>query len=88
MAAKQRVMLIRTSYLPNKIGKHIVPPLGILTLASVLRKERPGDVEIRVVDTGIKKLPSRQVAGIIREYDPHVVGFSSLTLETSQLHKI
>jgi len=88
MKRKQRVLLTRTSYLPGRMGGIIVPPLGILTLAAVLRRDRSSEVDLKVLDTGINKLTVSEVARIIREYEPDVLGLSALSLETAELHKI
>lgn len=88
MERKQKVLLIRSSYLSGRMGMYIVPPLGILSLAGVLLKERPSRIDVCVLDTGINKMTAEKVARVMREYDPDVVGISSLSLEVESLHRL
>lgn len=85
---KQKVLLIRASYLDNHMGPQLAPPLGVLTLAAVMRRERSDKVEFRVLDTGIEEMNTAGVGRIIRDYEPDVVGISALSLEAANVHAI
>lgn len=88
MKSKQRVLLIRASYLPGRMGRFLDPPLGVLTLAAMLRRDRPNDVEFRVLDSGLERFTARDVGKAISEYNPDVVGISALSLEAIYLHRL
>lgn len=88
MSKRQKVLLVRASYLETHLALNIVPPLGVLTLAAVLRKERPKSVEFRVVDTGLERFNAKATGEIVREYAPDVVGISALSVEAAYLHEL
>jgi len=85
---KQRVLLIRASYLETHMAHNLSPPVGVLTLAAMIRRERPHQVEFRILDTGIERMNVRGTGRILREYDPDVVGISALSLEAANIHGI
>lgn len=85
---KKKILLIRANYLPGLLGRQIVPPLGILTLAAVLRRERGGQYDIKILDTGISKTHPLQTEKFIRDFSPDIVGISALSLESANLHVI
>jgi len=80
--------LIRASYLPGRMGRYVVPPLGALTLAAMLRRERPEDVEFKILDTGLERYSAPEAGRAIAEYAPDVVGISALSLEAVNLHRL
>lgn len=82
------MLLIRASYIPNRMGRYVVPPLGILTLASYLRTERKNEIEVQILDTGFERLPAEKCADKISEFDPDVVGISALSIESAGLHRL
>lgn len=88
MRDKQRVLLIRSSYIPNRMGKYVVPPLGILTLASYLRTHRKNEIEVQILDNGFERLPPDKCADKIKEFAPDVVGISALSIESAGLHRL
>jgi len=85
---KQRVLLIRASYLETHMAHILSPPLGVLTLAAMIRRERPHQVDFRILDAGIERVNNRGAGRIIEEYDPDVVGISALSLEAANIHTI
>ncbi len=64
----------------------MLPPLGVMYLASYLR-EQMEDVECRIVDQTIEKVPFRDIAEMIRTWRPDMVGLSALSAETKALHR-
>ncbi len=79
-----RILLVRTTP-PGTRAKGYVPPvlappLGILQLSSFLGRHRPSD-EVTIVDAGISLARYEDLAPIVSDLDPHVVGLSGLSLE-------
>lgn len=80
-----RVLLIKARFLtPDNQG--IVPPLGIMGLASYLRSERGH--EVRIVETGFRESAPGDVDRALRGFRPHLVGVSALTLESPSMRRI
>lgn len=59
---------------------HIYPPLGICYLSSVLKKE---NYEVQLIDQAAKKLNFHQIVNWIKNQDPDILGFSTLTASGS-----
>jgi len=78
-----RVLLIKSRSLKSKVTSY-TPPLGVLYLASYLRKHL--GAEVRVADVLHMKNPTQEVADIVRGMDPDIVGLSGLTCEALMLH--
>jgi len=70
---------LRYRYLPRIIteGKGSYPPLGILYLASVLKKH--GYKDVRVFDGQLYRNPEKAFKGIFEEFKPDILGISCLT---------
>jgi anaerobic magnesium-protoporphyrin IX monomethyl ester cyclase len=60
------------------------PPLGLLYLASTLRKTFGSDVEVRVIDLSIQRLRYFQARDLLKEFRPHVVGLGALNWEAEE----
>lgn len=54
-----------------------LPPLGLLYIATYLRKY--SDFDIKVIDCNIDSISHGDISGFIREHNPDVVGISSMT---------
>ena len=79
---KPRVLLIKAA--PKADRPSVAPPLGVLGLASVLRREL--DADVRVYDAGFDMYgaappPVEQTTAMIEEFEPDFVGISALTCE-------
>ncbi len=83
-AGARRVLLIRPFC--NRRSTIIMPPLGMMYLAAYLR--RRGDVGVRIVDMPVADLAYEDLAGVIRDYRPDLVGISALNFESDGLHRI
>ena len=55
----------------------IKPPLGVMYLASYLKKHT--NHEVKVIDCQVDHLNEKEIEKIIREFNPHVVGISAWT---------
>ncbi len=88
MNRKQRVLLVRSNYLEGQVGKLFSPPLGILSLAGMIRRERPGRVDVQLIDMGIERLTVEKMSAIIRSWEPDVLGISTLAIEDENLHNL
>ena len=73
----KRLLLIRT-YRDAGAGAP-VPPLGLMYLASALRRLPPGPREIRILDTGL--LAPRALERAIASFSPDFAGLSALSSE-------
>lgn len=60
-----------------------VPPLGLLYLASSVRERLGGQVEVRVVDTGLSGEDG--VVRMLEAWDPDIVGFGAMSCEADLL---
>lgn len=77
-----RILLIKAA--PQADRPSVAPPLGVLTLASVLRERL--DADVRVFDAGFEMYgaappPADTVRALVDDFEPHVVGISALTCE-------
>ncbi len=75
-----KLMLVRTD-LENYVLNAIDPPLGILSLSSMVKQEFGDKVEVRVKDLRIKKENETTFKRDLLEWQPDIVGFSSLSAE-------
>jgi len=55
------------------------PPLGLLSVATYLKRET--DLEVRVLDNQLESLGEMQLADLLRDYEPDVVGVSVVSFK-------
>lgn len=79
-----RVLLIKSRSLMSKVNSW-TPPLGVLHLASYLRKHL--DADVRIADLVHMDDEQREIADAVRDSDPDLVGLSGLTCEAFMLHQ-
>lgn len=79
------VLLIKASRLTLP-GSAMVPPLGLLYLASVLRRD--GRAQVRVLDMRLSRDWKADLSRALRELEPDVVGISALTVERRAMKAI
>jgi len=81
------ILMIKTSKtkLPDKARS---PPLGILSLIAYLREHRPGKDQFRLLDLRTKSDYDQALAAVTRDFQPDIIGFSSLTIEADNLHDL
>ncbi len=84
MSRPYRILLIKPRQ--NLRPYSMLPPLGIMYLASYLR-EQLDDIEFRIVDQTIEGVPFRDIAETMRTWQPDLVGLSALSAETMALHR-
>ena len=71
---------------PNsKMIPHTIP-LGILYLASSLRKEVRHSV--RIIDARCDRLSYAEISRWIRDFNPEVVGITGLSIEANEIHNL
>ena len=63
-----------------------MPPMGLMYLASSLRKV--GDFDIKIIDMEPAKMAYENIGKEIRDYQPSWLGISALTNESNGLHKL
>ncbi len=85
-----RILLVRTY--ENAVNLAVTPPLGIMYLASMIRKHAKG-WEVGILDTRLTRKGSRNwrlKTNIeqIKDFKPDIIGFSSLTYERDYLHQL
>lgn len=85
MSQSYRVLFIKV----RSKGDHgvTVHPLGIMYLASYLREKFP-DIECRILDLKVERMPFRSVVDRIRAFAPHMVGLSCFSNECVEMHRI
>jgi radical SAM superfamily enzyme YgiQ (UPF0313 family) len=79
-----RILLIQTR-IENKDYPYGSPPLGLMYLASHLRKGR--DHIIHIIDMRPTLMSPQKAAELSRDFRPDIIGISSLSLEESILHQ-
>ncbi|MBN1347069.1 MAG: B12-binding domain-containing radical SAM protein [Phycisphaerae bacterium] len=84
MAEPYRILLIKPRR--NEEQPTLMPPLGCMYLAAFVRRQ--SDVDVRIMDMTAEQLPYGRLAEAIRAYDPHVVGISALTYESSGMDRV
>ena len=79
------ILMIKTSKtkLPDKA---MSPPLGILSLVAYLRQHRQGKDQFRLLDLRTTSDYAQALATVTRDFQPDIIGFSSLTIEADNLH--
>lgn len=73
-----RVLLVNSRRPGLSIGG-IVPPLGLLYLAAVLRERARH--EVRILDTSIEKTPFETLRALLTSWQPDILGISFLTTQ-------
>lgn len=73
-----RVLLVKAAK-PGLAISGIVPPLGLLSLAAVLRNAGHSP---RIYDAGLEKNPLGVLRSLVEDWRPHIIGISALTIET------
>jgi radical SAM superfamily enzyme YgiQ (UPF0313 family) len=73
-----KVLFLKPSAMRDHDGA-LVPPMGIMYLAAVLR-ERGGHA-IRLLDTRLSRNWEKELVSCLQDFQPDVVGISALTLE-------
>ena len=81
----RKIQLIKPGTFFEEMG--IGPPMGILSLAAMLREEFAGEVEIDIVQQVVDDLDFDQLAERIRSFSPDLIGFSLLSVEARDMHK-
>ena len=79
-----RVLFIKSCGLEVRNHRYS-PPMGVVSLAAYLRKKM--GAEVRVADVQQMKDPAREVADVVRDMEPELVGLSGLTCEAFILHQ-
>ncbi len=71
-----KILLINPNYHPESPTYKIspVPPLGLMSIASLLEKE---GFEVRIIDAFLLKLSEGELSKEIIEYNPEIVGITS-----------
>ena len=81
----RRIQLIKPGTFFAEMG--IGPPLGILSLAAVLRERYRSDIELDIVQQVVDGLDFDQLERRIQLFKPDLVGFSVLSAEARDLHR-
>ena len=83
MKPLKKILLVRTN--PVKARTGTSPPLGCLYLASAVREWLDPKIEIRLAEMRAAKMTFKDLSALYREFEPDVVGFSSLSCEHADL---
>ena len=84
MNSKQRVLLFEPYH--NMPSDHDAPPLGLLYLASYLR--RKGDIDVGIIHMASSNTQYEDLSQTIKKYQPDWIGISAITFESNGLHRI
>lgn len=80
-----KILLIKSSNLSAK-SKGATPPLGLMYIASYVRRKR--NDEVKIIDTRLYKEPLKIVNDNVLKFKPDIVGVSALTFEASSMYQI
>lgn len=83
----RKILLIHTTTSLYRIVA-IAPPLGLMYLASALKKWSSNNWEIKILDERFPDIGLRGVKDEIIKFKPDIIGLSTLTCESSSMHKI
>ena len=79
------VVLVYPSMNPGVKQLFGLPPLGILYIASLLKKE---GISVKVIDSSIKGHTIEQTVDLVLKENPKFVGISAVSLQVSQAIEI
>lgn len=82
MNPARRILLVRPNPWRPRTGAS--PPLGCLYLASAARQWDPR-IQVRLADMHASRLSFRDLTRLYQEFDPHIAGFSALSMEHADL---
>ncbi len=82
----KRIIFVRTFRDVGAGGP--VPPLGLLYLASSIRKEYGNNYEIKLIDTGIIDEKITSLEKEIKDFSPHIIGISTISCEAEIMHQV
>ncbi len=80
------ILLIKAKGLTSE-HPSVTPPLGLMYIAGYLRNVNPSH-KINIIDLRVKNLSTDKLVGLIEEFDPQVIGISSVTMEALSMHEI
>lgn len=84
----KKLLLIRTVSFDSALTRSITPPLGLMYLASAVRKEFGSSYNLRIVDMGIEHIGIKAIKSIISEFSPDIAGCSVCSEEDECMHKV
>jgi len=82
----KRIMLVKPGVRFSQQG--FSQPLGLLYLASVLRREFPGELELDFVEQAVYDLSLEQMGDRIRDFRPDLIALSCMSVEANEMHRV
>jgi len=82
----KKILFIRP-YLPS-YSYVVFPPLGIMYLASAIKKWSENELQIKIIDMNLGRLGLTDIKKQMQNYKPDIVGVSALTHEASVLYRV
>jgi len=79
----QKVLLIRTA----KKEEGVSPPLGLLYIASSIKRFLE-NIKVEIIDLGVEELSMEEIKKKIENFDPDVLGLSTMTVEADIMQKV
>ena len=80
----KKLLLVRTDAMERQFVHNAVdPPLGLLTLSAVVKRDLGAEVEVRMRDLRIKR-QRKAFRDELLEWKPDIVGFSALAVEAER----
>jgi len=83
----QKVLLVHTKC-QDVEGLVVSPPLGLMYLASALRKHYAEKVVVKILDLRLFQHPLTELDKNLLEFRPDIVGISTLTVESAMMHMV
>jgi radical SAM superfamily enzyme YgiQ (UPF0313 family) len=80
-----KILLAKSAHITST-DVSIIPPLGLLSVAAAVRRARPGRDDIRLIDLRVSS--EAEYGRLLTEWQPDVVGISTLTAEAGHAHRI
>ncbi|MCX5867899.1 MAG: radical SAM protein [Proteobacteria bacterium] len=63
------------------------PPLGLMHLASAIRKFGKEQYQIKIVDMNLTRMKPEKLKEVLQDFDPELVGLSALAFERQAVHR-
>lgn len=65
----------------------ITPPLGLMYLSAYIKQHNPAH-NFKIIDMRMNQVSNKELARILDDYNPQVVGISAVTMEAVNMHEI
>ncbi|HEY4716340.1 MAG TPA: radical SAM protein [bacterium] len=81
------ILLIKAAGITN-YNSAVTHPLGIMYLASYLKKYCSSELNIKLLDMRVQNMSSKKLSQFIETFNPDIAGISAITMEANNMHEI